>query len=807
MRRPKTSLLVTMSLAVTAVVFVAGSAAASTPKKPTTTTSKSSSKSTSKPKATSTTTTSTLTSTLSDPNANVPGGHYFVLNGTANAASDHVIAGSSAFPNFRTGAVDNYYSMSHAHVDNSPFAEGTASPADTGPVGQTAAAGNFQQPQYADARWPGDDKSGKATYGTQGQPYASAGASEFNATAEASEASSSLSSPNMPASMKLAAPTAFDGKLRAALTAWKAKWQDRLRPQRPVGSGTRTITIPSATVPTPVGTVTRPAVTVPGVNAPPTPSPPVAVPVTVPVSVPPVPRSAAHENTAQSRSLAAAPAAPAASGSSSSSADGASLLESSTQSVLDPKTDVLITTGESRLGRVTLGGGQIVIHGIHVIATITNNGKGPSYKVAISVASATIGGVPVTIDQDGVHIAGQVQGVPYQQASDALNSALKQAGIQLFLVSPEVTRNSCDPMGGGGGNYSSGSGGNSNSNSNSNSNANDPTMSSSSNSCDSSGMGMTGSSSCDQSYSGNGNGNGSTTTTTSQSPLTPSTTTTTTSSCDQPSSCQSGSSTGTNSSTTTTTASPLTPTTTTTTTTSKTKTTSSRETGTTTTASTSSCEGMTTPSSGCTQANPSGTTTNSNYQSSTTSTTSTTSTSTTTTTPFSSDQTDTAAGTANATGEMTVIATGLHVVFTQPDGAPSGVPAQNAEHILGEVYLDSLAVPAVPLSSYDLGLSGSSSSSSSSSSSCLGGVAGGSKTGGGLLAGGSTSGSNSGFASGSSSGFGSNASGSPIANVASNIASILRKKPLWVLLAFLVWQALAVGTGASLWHWRRGGTA
>jgi flagellar basal body-associated protein FliL len=39
------------------------------------------------------------------------------------------------------------------------------------------------------------------------------------------------------------------------------------------------------------------------------------------------------------------------------------------------------------------------------------------------------------------------------------------------------------------------------------------------------------------------------------------------------------------------------------------------------------------------------------------------------------------------------------------------------------------------------------------------------------------------------------------------VASMLRKKPLWVLLAYLVWQALAVGTGASLWHWRKGGAA
>ena len=42
------------------------------------------------------------------------------------------------------------------------------------PVGQTAAAGNFQQPQYADARWPGD--SAKAAYGNQGGPVCGGGA-------------------------------------------------------------------------------------------------------------------------------------------------------------------------------------------------------------------------------------------------------------------------------------------------------------------------------------------------------------------------------------------------------------------------------------------------------------------------------------------------------------------------------------------------------------------------------------------------------------------------------------------------------
>ena len=38
------------------------------------------------------------------------------------------------------------------------------------------------------------------------------------------------------------------------------------------------------------------------------------------------------------------------------------------------------------------------------------------------------------------------------------------------------------------------------------------------------------------------------------------------------------------------------------------------------------------------------------------------------------------------------------------------------------------------------------------------------------------------------------------------LASMLRRKPLWVLIAFLLWQALAVGAAASLWNWRKDGT-
>jgi hypothetical protein len=742
--------LVTFSLGVMLAVFVAGSASAASSKGKTTTTKKT----TTAPKTTTTATTTTATTatTATTTIPDTPAAHFFVLYGTANAASDHEIVGSSAFPNYTKGAVDNYYAMAHSHVDNSPFAEGTASPADTGPVGQTAAAGNFQQPQYADARWPGDP--GKATYGSKGQPYAAAAASDYDATAEASAATNGLSGPNAPS---MAAPNGFDGRLRLALAGWKATWQSRPGPKTPTVKGTvknptATVTTPTATVPTPIATVTTPTATVGGAKiAPPVPAPPVTMPL------PTVPSTSARSTTTPSRSLAALTTS---SSSSSSSGDGESLLESSTLTTLDPKTNALVTSGESTLGRVILGGGQIVIHGIHVSATITNDGT-PTYKAAVSIAAASIGGVPVTIDQDGVHLAAQGQGVPYQQASDALNGALKQAGIRLFLVGPEVTTNSCAPTGTGSGTGTT-------------TTASDQTSTTAT------------TSSCDQTNScaptGTTTGPTTTTTTTTSSDRTG--TTPTTSSCDQTSSCgPTGTATGTTTTTTTT---------------------SSNQTSTTPTTSWCDQTGMTTPTSSCRQTGKT-TTTGSNNQTGTTPST--------TTTTSSGDRTNTAPDTSSS-GEETVTATGLHVVFTQPVGQ-SGVPAQYAEHILGEVFLDSLAVPAGPVPKLDLNLNFSSSSSSSSSSSCLGGhsrragTSGLAAAGGGSPTGGSaSSGSLSSLSplSPSASGFtsGSSANGGGLPTSLAEVASLLRSKPVWLLLAYLVWQTLAVITGVSLWNWRRG---
>ncbi len=725
-------LLVTFSLGVAGAVFVAHPASASSPVP---TTSSASSPATTTSSTCTTTTTPTTTSTFGvDPNS--PAAHFFVFNGTVNAASDHEILGSSAFPNYTTGAVDNYYSMAKSHVDNSPFAEGTASPFDTGPAGQTAAAGNTQQPQYADARQPGD--TCHATYGSQGGPYAVADAGDYNATAGASEGSN-----------EFAVPEGFDSRLRVALAAWKAKWLG------PVGGESKApaVTIPAATIPTPTATVTTPTATIPT----PTATPPLQVP---PAAVPSAP--ATPDATVLSRTLSASPSASGAS---------ESLLESSTLSILDPKLGALVTSGESSLGRVSIGDGQIVLKGIHVSAKITNDGatSTPPYTTDVTVGAASIAGVPVTIDQDGVHLVTQHQSLPYQQAGDALNNALKQAGIQLFIVTPEVT--SCGQTGGTG--------------------TGTTTTTTTTTTTSSDQSGMENPNSCDQT--------GTTTTCGQTGTGTGTTTTTTTTSSDQsgmenPNSCdqtgmtttcgQTGTGTGTGTTATTTTTPALTPSSTTTTTTTM----SSDQPGTGATPNSCAGTGMTPTTSSCGQ----------------------TSTGTgATTTP--SDPMGMAPGTGNS-GEETVTATGVHVVFTQPVGQ-SGVPAQFAEHILGEVFVDSLAVPAGPPPKLDL-----SSPSSSLSPACGGhksrttksggraSAAGGSSSTGGLSSpAGASNSSGSGSLPSSASTFGSTSQptgSSTGTSLPASIVSALRK-PLWLLLAYLLWQVLVIGTGASLWNWRR----
>jgi len=93
-------------------------------------------------------------------------------------AGVHAIGGSSAFPNFQSGAVDNRYPLAQVEQDASPSSTARASYADTGPLADTAgsqynqscSAGNPPPPPsacqnpnngvpYADSNYPGGPQS------------------------------------------------------------------------------------------------------------------------------------------------------------------------------------------------------------------------------------------------------------------------------------------------------------------------------------------------------------------------------------------------------------------------------------------------------------------------------------------------------------------------------------------------------------------------------------------------------------------------------------------------------------------------
>jgi hypothetical protein len=115
------------------------------------------------------------------------------------------------------------------------------------------------------------------------------------------------------------------------------------------------------------------------------------------------------------------------------------------------------------------------------------------------------------------------------------------------------------------------------------------------------------------------------------------------------------------------------------------------------------------------------------------------------------------------------------------------------DHILGEVFVDSLATPAGPAPKLSLV-----------------GAGGGSLFGGTAAGGGSTGFSSGGGSSYSSSGGSLSsqpASSSATAQNTSSLLGPLANKPTWLLAAYLLWQALVLGTAFSLRQWRLGGAA
>ena len=117
---------------------------------------------------------------------------------------------------------------------------------------------------------------------------------------------------------------------------------------------------------------------------------------------------------------------------------GASFGPMSATSHSEAKTAQAITESTSVLSNIDLGGGVVHIDSITSTAKVVTDGTKATVTGGTIISGATVGGVPVTIDQDGVHVATvSGGGNPVNQVLDAgVAAALQTAGISLSLPGP-----------------------------------------------------------------------------------------------------------------------------------------------------------------------------------------------------------------------------------------------------------------------------------------------------------------------------------------------------------------------------------
>jgi hypothetical protein len=329
-----------------------------------------------------------------------PGGAAAELgnyNGTVSATAVHAQAGSSAFPNYATGAVDNHYPLAAARLDSSPNAQAYSSPLDTGPLGQTvAASGQQNQPQYADTRCPPQCDDKPVTVGSQPGPFASSQTTDRKAIATAQSGGVALGG---------GAPAPPGGGGAPALPSLPPKSGNStlLSASAPAGAGPSSLATPVSGV-LDAGRVAALRTALVDWRA--------------------------RFLTADDARRYAMPAGDTPDGVAGDTARSESRLDGST----------LVLDGTSSVGRLVLGGGALVLHNVNVRAIVTNDGT-PKKTVTVNVGAAEVGGTPVTIGADGVSVNGQaVAGVAGAgaQASAALNQALGQAGVEVRSLAPSL---------------------------------------------------------------------------------------------------------------------------------------------------------------------------------------------------------------------------------------------------------------------------------------------------------------------------------------------------------------------------------
>jgi hypothetical protein len=87
----------------------------------------------------------------------------------------------------------------------------------------------------------------------------------------------------------------------------------------------------------------------------------------------------------------------------------------------------------SLMRNLKIGGGALSIDSVKSVAHATTDGKKATGSTSTVVNGMKIAGTPVTVDNKGVHIQGQGSSLP---SLDALNSALKNAGVSVYVANP-----------------------------------------------------------------------------------------------------------------------------------------------------------------------------------------------------------------------------------------------------------------------------------------------------------------------------------------------------------------------------------
>jgi hypothetical protein len=103
--------------------------------------------------------------------------------------------------------------------------------------------------------------------------------------------------------------------------------------------------------------------------------------------------------------------------------------------------NLAVSQSEATLSNLDIGGGAIHIGSIVSTAKATSDGTKGDASGGTTLTGATIGGVPVTIDQAGVHLTVKDVPNPLNQVLNAtVTNTLAQQGISLVLAGPVITK-------------------------------------------------------------------------------------------------------------------------------------------------------------------------------------------------------------------------------------------------------------------------------------------------------------------------------------------------------------------------------